>query len=256
MTKKQTAEPAYVTLARRLRDEALALQSAEEQQLPTEAELVDRYGVSRQTVRRAFQELVAEGVVYRVRGRGTFPARNGRDDRDDRYRRRFGSIDDLMALSIDSTFELVIPLCRRVNLEAASRLRLSSDSVRMLAFLRLYNDAPFCVTTVFLPPRIGELVESVPELTEVGTRSSLTVISLLDARLPEPIAEAEQSITAAGATREVARTLHCDEHDPVLRIDRTYYLSTGEPVELAISYFLPDQYSYRVRLHRDGNSAR
>src|ERR1700743_3156684 len=42
----------------------------------SDASLAKRFGVSRITVRRAVDELVAEGVLYRIQGRGTFVRRN------------------------------------------------------------------------------------------------------------------------------------------------------------------------------------
>lgn len=42
--------------------------------MPSEAELVARFGVSRMTVNRALRELQAEGLVERVQGLGTFAA--------------------------------------------------------------------------------------------------------------------------------------------------------------------------------------
>jgi len=44
------------------------------QQLPTEAELVETYGVSRATVRQALKSLEAQGLVMTRQGRGTFAA--------------------------------------------------------------------------------------------------------------------------------------------------------------------------------------
>ena len=66
------APPAYQALREQLRDEIDAGQYRNGARLPTESELVARHRLSRQTVRRAFQDLVAEGVVYRVPGRGTY----------------------------------------------------------------------------------------------------------------------------------------------------------------------------------------
>jgi DNA-binding GntR family transcriptional regulator len=42
--------------------------------LPGEAELAETYGVSRDTIRRATQELASEGLVVILHGRGTFIA--------------------------------------------------------------------------------------------------------------------------------------------------------------------------------------
>lgn len=45
-------------------------------QIPSENELVGELGVSRMTVHRALRELTEEGILVRVRGVGTFVARN------------------------------------------------------------------------------------------------------------------------------------------------------------------------------------
>lgn len=47
-------------------------------QLPSEAELVQRFGVSRMTAGRALRELAAEGLVDRVQGVGSFAAQLGK----------------------------------------------------------------------------------------------------------------------------------------------------------------------------------
>jgi DNA-binding GntR family transcriptional regulator len=36
----------------------------------------------------------------------------------------------------------------------------------------------------------------------------------------------------------------------MLRVDRLYSDTTGTPVELSVSHFLPEQYTYRVTLRR------
>ena len=40
--------------------------------LPSEAEMADQYGVSRDTIRRATSELAGEGLLVILQGRGTF----------------------------------------------------------------------------------------------------------------------------------------------------------------------------------------
>ncbi|NNN28888.1 GntR family transcriptional regulator [Streptomyces sp. S3(2020)] len=247
MLEQPQRESTYLKLARELRTAILRHDYPEGVRLPTEAQLAEHYGISRQTVRRAFQDLVAEGLVHRVPGRGTFAT-----PRDERYLRQFGSVDDLMGLSIDTRMHVVTPLHRRVDVDAAGRLGLHTDQVHKLAFLRLHEDTAFCHTAVFLPPAVGELLESVPELIEPSTPSASTVIGFLDGRLPEPIAEAEQSITVAEATPELAGHLGCEPGRALLRIDRVYQSVAGQLVELAISHFLPEHYSYRVRLRRSG----
>ncbi len=155
---------------------------------------------------------MSEGIIYRVAGRGTYPIAE-----EDRYVRQFGSVDELMALSIDTECEIVSPLQRRIDVENAGRLRLPSDELYALALVRLHGSVPFCYTSVFLPPRVGELVSDVSDLTCPGRRSRVTVIGLIDARISRAIMAAEQSITAVGAPAFAAR-LACEPGEPVLRV--------------------------------------
>ena len=239
--------PAYQVLSRQLRDEIAAGMYCDGARLPTESELVDRHGVSRQTVRRAFQDLVAEGVVYRVPGRGTYA-----DESAPRYLRQLGSIEDLMSLSEDTTMEVLSGLRRRVDVDAASRLRLDDDVVYTVVFRRLHGDSqgiPFVLTRVHLIEAVALPVLRAGELAD-GAVSRYTIIGLLEPHLQHPIAEAAQSITVARADSEAAAAVGCERGHPMLRVDRLYSDSSGTPVELAVSRFLPEQYTYRVTLRR------
>ncbi len=242
-------EPAYQTVRQQLRDEIAAGVYRDGARLPTESELVARHGLSRQTVRRAFQDLVAEGVVYRVPGRGTYATESGQ-----RYLRQLGSIDDLMSLSDDTAMEVLQGLRRGVDVDAASRLRLPDDVVYTVVFRRLHGigaDVPFVVTTVHLPESVARRVLGSADLAQAAVGTN-TVIGVLEPHLAEPIAEAAQSITVSTADDQVADALSCEPGHPMLRVDRLYSDTTGTPVELSVSHFLPEQYTYRVTLRRSG----
>ncbi|MRK03015.1 GntR family transcriptional regulator [Aeromicrobium sp. S22] len=236
---------AYAVLADELRAGIVRGDYAGERRLPTETSLAVEHGLSRQTVRRAYLELVSEGLVNRVPGRGTFVA-----DRPPTYRRQFASVEDLMGLAIDTTVEIVRPLSRGVSIETAARLALDSDVVHSLAYIRSHQGVPFGWTTVSLPPSVATLLSDVPEVSTVGASHSLTVIGLLEQRLTHPIAEAEQTISAVRADGRLVDLLGCNPDDPILRIDRLFISATGDPVELSVGYFLPDQYTYRTTLRR------
>jgi GntR family transcriptional regulator len=242
-----STEPNYQLLAKDLRAQILRGDFSGGRRLPTEAELAVEYQISRQTVRRAFMDLVAESLVYRVPGRGTFaqPDHIG-------YVRQVGSVDDLMGLSSDTAMRVLRPLTRKMDLVAAGRLRLESDIVYEMQFVRLHDGNPFCVTRVCLPPVAAKCLATVKELHTTGAESTLTLIGLLDARLKYPIAEAQQSITVECVYGETAAALGCPVGHATLRADRIYLDTSGDGVELATSYFLPEQYSYRISLRRNG----
>ena len=121
------------------------------------------------------------------------------------------------------------------------------DRVR---FRRRHHEVAFCLTTVYLPPDIGDVLAGLPELSMPGTLSEVTVIGMIDTHTGSPVAEAEQSITAVAASDMATVYLDCEPGDPLLRVDRGYTDTSGRLVELATSYFLPEHYSYRVKLRR------
>jgi GntR family transcriptional regulator len=237
---------AYLRLASDLRQAISAGRYPAGQRLPTEAELVTATGLGRQTVRRAFQELVTEGAIYRVRGRGTFAVPG-----DGRYLRSFGSVADLMALSLDTELQVVEPMHVLASVELAQRLEVDDDTVMAMSFQRLHDGVPFCFTRVHLPMQLGRRLRGLPELAalaEPGARARLTVIGLIERVSEHPIHAALQDATAEAAGADVARRLGCGPGRPVLRIDRLYRDRELRPVELAINHFNPDRYCYRLQL--------
>ncbi|WP_216894206.1 GntR family transcriptional regulator [Nocardia alni] len=245
MTERGEQRPAYLVVADDLRAAIERDEYSAQRRLPTESELANRYQLSRQTIRRAYLELVGAGLVDRIPGRGTFVA-----DHQAKYARQFGSFEDLLGLAEDTSIELVRPLGRQVDIAAAARLGLDDDIVYSLGYVRSHHDIAFGWTTVSMPPRVAEIVSDTTEFTTLGTTSAATVIGLLEGRLPDPIDQAQQSIAAVAADDVVAGFLGCAPGSPILRIDRLFVSSRAEPVELSVGYFLPDQYTYRTNLLR------
>jgi DNA-binding GntR family transcriptional regulator len=238
---------AYRTVAAELRSALARGDFAEGRRLPTEAELTAAHGLSRQTVRRALQDLVAEGLVYRVRGRGTYATGISPGSR---YLRSFGSIEDLLAFAEDSTMETLQPLERRVDVELASRLRLDSDEVMVALARRAHDGVPFSVSRLAFPVEIGRSIAQQGALRSAGAVAAETALSVADAVAPQPIARADQSVTAVRVPDEIRALLDLEPGDPALRIDRLYSDATRRPIELAVSWFHPERYAYRVELSR------
>lgn len=240
----------YRRVADDLRDRIRAGQLPEGARLPTEAELVESFKVSRQTVRRAYLDLVAEGLVQRVPGRGSFPVRRAA------YRRSFESVDELLSLSIDTVMEVISPLQRVSDPDAALALGLQFDEVLQVGYRRLHEDAPFCYTQVQLPPRVAPLLEAAGFLRERLARSRATILGILDRSLPQPIAGARQTITAVAVPVEVADCIDCAPEEPVLRIERVHFDAEERPVERCVNYFNPARYVYRLQLQRHSGGGR
>jgi GntR family transcriptional regulator len=237
----------YSSLASELREAVRRGDYSDGKRLPTESELCAFTGVSRQTVRRAYKELVESGLVHRIPGRGTFVSNS-----EDRYSKHFDSIEDLMSLSKDTQMQIVEPLRRRIDVNAAGRLRTGEDFIYRATFLRIFDETPICLVRISLPMHIGAALSALPELDH-GSRSATTFIGLIESKLEISIAEARQNISATVADSALAADLQCDIGDPLLLIDRLYIDSTGTPLELAVSYINPELYSHQTVMRRNGS---
>jgi GntR family transcriptional regulator len=153
--------------------------------------------------------------------------------------------------ALDTDVEVISGLTRRVDVGIASRLLLESDVVFAATLVRSHEGVPFCVTTVWLPPAIASLLDDVQPLRQPGNPGQLTVLGLLDQRLADPVSEADQSITVSAADPAQAAALRVEAGSPLLRVDRLFLDTRTRPVELSVSSFVPERYSYRVKLRRN-----
>lgn len=209
--------------------------------LPTERELQEEYGVGRQTVRRAYQELVVEGLVSRTRGRGSF-AVTGRQP--GRYLRSFESPERLLGLVADTGMEILEDFAPCEDERVAKIL--DADRLSTLLLRRFYEGQLLCVTRVFLRTELaGKL-----HLRSDSDHSSLTVIGELDKVLPGGIRGLRQFITAVLADPEQARLLNAAVGDPLLRVEHHFYGADEHIQEVGISYYRPDRYTHAVEIRR------
>lgn len=132
---------------------------------PTDARLVDRYGVSRHTVRKAIRQLNKTGILRRKRGRGTVVNKA-------KFVQPLGALYSLFS-SIEATgvsqTSTVLDIGVVTNAEAASHLELSEDAeLFFLERLRCADDQPLAVDRVWLPLYLAE-----PLLTADFSRTAL-----------------------------------------------------------------------------------
>lgn len=241
--REDRGKPAYQRLSADLRAALKERRFGEGESMPTEARLAEEYGVSRQTVRRAFQDLVAEGLVYRIPGKGTFATEFSRDGH---YLGQIGTIEDLAAFA-GTEMEMIQPVELKTDAEAASLLGLPSRAVAAVVLKRFYEGVPFGLSRIYLPPELGmRLVEA----EALPTRGDATVIGTIERSMNRTVAGASQVITSVPMPKDVAPLIDAEADEASLRVQRLYFDDQGTPVELAVSYYNPRRYSYRLEMRR------
>ena len=119
---------------------------------PTDAQLVESYGVSRHTVREAIRHVNRTGILRRERGRGTVVNRS-------EFEQSLGGLYSLFrSIEAAGVTQMSEVLDRSVvkDCEAASHLAIEEDAdLVYIERLRLAGDAPLAIDRAWLPHAIA-----------------------------------------------------------------------------------------------------
>ena len=205
--------------------------------LPPEPKLAERYGISIGTVRRAIDELVAENVLVRQQGRGTFVASHGRD------RMRFlffnivrhDGVKDYPIVRLERFRKL------RADEETSTRLRIAPRSpvFRFLNSLWLEGRAVM-IDDIGVP---AALFEGMSEAL-LRTRDN-TIYQLYQERFGVSVVRTGETVRAIAAPEEVASLLDVPPGAPLLEIRRVAYALHDRPVEFRRSWVDSTRHEYR-----------
>lgn len=213
--------------------------------LPTEKQLAARYRASVGTVRRAMDELVAEHVVVRQQGRGTFLARFSPE----RMLNRFWPV-----FRKDGTRE--IPIVQTLafeqepaDTEVAEGLAIASGgAVFHITNLLLMGGAPVLLDEVRIPAALF------PGLTERDfVARETTMYGFYQERFGLSVFRIVDRLSAIPADSKTARRLGVPVFSPLLAFTRIAYELGGRPVEFRRTYIHTYAYEYRNVIGEDGS---
>jgi GntR family transcriptional regulator len=228
----------------RLRDEMVALVAARHwrpgEAIPTEQALAKSYDVAVGTVRKAVDLLVAEGLLERFQGRGTFVRRASFDSslfRFFRFQTRQG--------------ERRIPesrILRREVVEApsavAATLQIPNGAkVIQMSRLRLIDGVPMLAEEIWLPfDRFAAFAQL--ELTEIGD----LLYPVYEAQCNQVIASATETLTVEAIGPLHARLLRIEPGTPAVVIERLAYGYDRQPLEWRRSRGPASEFIYQAEI--------
>jgi GntR family transcriptional regulator len=211
--------------------------------LPGELSIASEYGISRVTVRRALDNLAAEGLIDRRPGSGTF-VREG------------NSVQPIVA-DLSNVLSHLVEMGRRTGVRllsfayvnppesvAASLGLTPGERTQRSIRVRLIDGAPFSYLVTHVPERIG-VTYSEADL------ASMPLLALLE-RSGIVVEEASQSIGATLAGPDVAEALGLEIGSPLLSLTRVVWDPSGQGVEHLHALYRPDRYSFHMDLVRTG----
>lgn len=230
--------PLYEEIKHKLMESLRAGEWKAGEMIPAEKRLCERFGVSVGTLRKAVDELVAENILMRHQGRGTFVTSHSQD----RYMFGFFHICGKDGRKEYPKVEFVSLALEKADADSAKRLgiRTGAKVHRIINRLSLAGK-PVIVDDIMLPDRFFT------GLTAALVRERRTTLyQLYQDSFGVAVLRTEERLQAQGADPKVAALLGIEQGTPLLHIIRCAMTFRDEVVELRHSYVLTTHHEYFV----------
>jgi GntR family transcriptional regulator len=215
--------------------------------LPAEPALAATLGVSIGTLRHAVDELVADHVLVRHQGRGTFVATHSSD----RFLFQFFHVEDRDGRRELPQVQLLAFERGRLDDEAASALAQRTGTPAFLVEnLLVLQGRPVVHDRLALPSALFK------GLTEKRLRERPgTIYQLYQSDFGITVLRASERARAVAADRHAARALRLAPGTPVMQVRRTAQTFGDRPVEYRVSTIDTTRHDYVHLISRPGGGA-
>jgi GntR family transcriptional regulator len=212
--------------------------------LPAERTMCEHFGVSRMTLREAYDLLDRDRLIERHRGRGTFVAVR-RVYKQQQEMRSF--TEELKARGVRPSSKLLDFRRGRLSPLAGQFFVIAdTEMAYLIKRLRFGDGEPLAIETIELPCYLC------PDLERFDLATS-SLYSILEEHCGLDLAYCVEEVSAQLADRWQKKLLQLEGAAAVLVIDRKTYTKDGVPVEVATTVYRADRYRaivHATRTHR------
>jgi len=226
--------------------------------LPGELALAGQFGVARVTVRKALEQLAAEGLIERARGRGTVArasggagaARNGRAGPTQAQAapsraQLTGLLENIVTMGLATRVKVLECATVAASPAVAQALAIEVGApVQKARRVRSTKEGPLSLITTHVPAALAAGFGR----RELARKPILILLEEAGVR----IGGAAQTITAKLADAESAQHLGVNIGSALLAVTRLIHDARGKPVQWLHGLYRPDRYEYQMQLSRVG----
>ncbi len=207
--------------------------------LPSENQLCEMYDVSRATVRKAFAELASEGLVYTVKGKGTFVSKPKLEQSLFRF---YALGRDLRSRGLDLVSRILKQSEVALPKEIAQRLKVEpGERAAEIRRVRLVDGAPLALETSYV---VGDAVQ---ELVTADLEGA-SIYDVVERAAGKVVMSAEEYLEPVIVDEYEAELLACEKGQAAFHIERLTFLDEERPFELRRSLIRGDRFRFFVRL--------
>ena len=209
--------------------------------LNTEKWYEETYGVSRVTVRKAFEYLISRGELARIKNSSMIvaPKRYGRE-----FNKLKSLFEELEASGISAGSDILESRLTKAEGAVAENLRLNEgETVLYINRLRYADSVPLADQRLYINYRLCGGFNPYRLRNE-------SLYHILESEYNLSIAYADQKLRVTNADGRQCRLPGINNDDSLLLMSRISYTKDDIPVEYSETLYVPDRYEVSMRLYR------
>jgi len=247
MIERESPLPIYQQIAGWLREQIQNGIWPENHRLKSEPELAEELGVNRGTLRKAINDLITEGLLVTIHGRGTFVTMPKLEQ--SLADRLVASSEDLAERGI--AFETLVLEQRVVQADGrvAHLLALPVGSqIFLLRRVRYSAGKPFMAFTNYIP------YAHVPGIEQLNF-TQVSLFKTLETKYQRDLNWGKRNFEARVADDNIAAALQMAACDAVMYLSQVVYAANGVVEETSDVYFRGDYFRLTASVRRGGSRA-
>lgn len=239
--------PLYVQLEQILKSKIMTGELLPGDKIPSEKEIAEIYDVSSITARQAVLNLVAEGLLLRKQGKGTYVQGHKMNVKNIMTLNVSGNLNDIIPEGLSSQKVRVLDIFRMSSTKRVAHTLGISEGDEVVCTIRTRSDNGVVLSYVknYLPLSIGEKVEKKDLLNQ-------TMLQVLKNKIGLRLKFGVQFITAVVADFEIASALGVSISSPVLYLETIIHVEGDMPVDFVQTFYRSDQFKYTLNIDLDG----
>lgn len=240
---KSSPEPLYIQVQNWIKEKIAAGEWKAKEKLPSETDLAEMLDISRGTIKQAIKQLMNEGILMQIHGKGTFVIG---EQLEYPLAERLISVAETM---IENQKDFVTQLIGVERIPASKMHRetfqlAENEEVYFLQRLRFFEDTPVVFLENYLPVRLF------PALDRKDFESN-TLFSIVENEYGISIEWGKRSFLAKGADDRTAKKLQIEKGTPITMLEQTTYTKNDMPIEYSRVWIRNDQIKLTSILRRN-----
>lgn len=240
---RDSALPLYYQLKEHIKEAIVSGHFKPNDRLPTEEQLCKIFSVSRPVVRQAYEELIKEGYIDRIKGSGTFVKERSKTD---------SLFKSFLEFSYESKIKDFVGQSKVVKIEniknesVAKSLAIDKDS-EILHIARIIHEYeyPIMVIDIYLPRSYYYNIEGY-----MGMVRTTPLINVVESKYALKMTKVKRTLTASIADEEYKDYLHGKDGDILYKIESEYIDIFGRIAILENIHRLAKQTDFKVEVTR------